>query len=61
MSVRSVLAWVAVFVCFVCGVVVRFAHPALTETQLFLRYWWLWLITVAFVLIAAFATGEDWK
>lgn len=25
------------------GVVIRFLHPSLTETELFLQFWWAWL------------------
>ena len=33
---------------------VRFRNPTMTETQLFITFWWLWLSLVCmFILIAA--------
>lgn len=35
------------------GVYVRFTHPDLTETQLFIDFWYVWLCTVMLVMAAA--------
>lgn len=35
------------------GVYVRFAHPDLTETQLFIDFWYVWLCMVMAVIAAA--------
>ncbi len=32
---------------------IRFANPALTETQLFLRFWWVYVPIIAAVVIGA--------
>lgn len=37
------LTYVTVGAFVVVALMVRFRHPALTETQLMLNYWWLWL------------------
>jgi uncharacterized membrane protein len=36
--------------------ILRFKSPELTETQLFLRYWWVYAILVAQVLLAEYLT-----
>lgn len=35
------------------GVYVRFANPELTETQLFIDFWYVWLCMVMAVIVAA--------
>ena len=37
----------------ITGVYVRFSHPDLTETQLFIDFWYVWLCMVMFVIAAA--------
>lgn len=50
---------VVVLIAFVvCGGVVRFSHPELTETQLLLRYWYIWTATGAVALCVAVRVGH---
>lgn len=44
MSRTIAYACAGVFV--VAALYVRFSSPGLTETQLLLRYWWLWLMAI---------------
>lgn len=45
MSARRITAIVGIAFMCVCEAALRFAHPALTETQLFLRFWPWHLLT----------------
>lgn len=38
---------------------VRINNPDITETQLFLTFWWLWLALVGFVLVVLGLLGRE--
>lgn len=58
LAIGLLLCLIAVLV--VSGGWLRFANPGLTETQLFLRFWWHYAMLVVLVL-AALAVDILWK
>lgn len=44
--------WLCVGMCAAIGLVTRFQHPELTETQLMLVFWDRWLLAIALACVA---------
>lgn len=60
MSKRDgVIAGICLAVVFLVMVVVRFSNPSMTETQLFMTFWWLWLALVGVVLVVLGLLGRE--
>lgn len=60
MSKRDgVIAIACLVVVFLVIVAVRVSNPEMTETQLFMTFWWLWLALVGFVLVVLGLLGVE--
>lgn len=45
----------------ICVEVVRFSNSSLTETQLFLKFWWLWILLAGIVVASARFMGWPFR
>ena len=53
------IAIACLVVVFLVIVAVRVSNPEMTETQLFMTFWWLWLALVGFVLVVLGLLGVE--
>lgn len=44
---------------FAVGLYIRFTHPALSETQLFVDFWWYWLAVFGVGVVALLALKKS--
>ena len=51
--IRKAIGYLLGIVAFAASIYVRFANPELTETQLFIDFWYVWLCMVMAVIAAA--------
>lgn len=49
--IRKIIGYLLGIVAFAASIYVRFANPELTETQLIIQFWYVWLFLVAVVFI----------
>ena len=64
MTNRKLWGTLALLIDFIAALIattyIRFSHPGLTETQLFLNYWYVWVsIVIVFVIAALVRNSED--
>lgn len=57
--VKPFIGIVTFIFCLIVVAIVRLKNPAMTETQLFLSYWWLWLILILICSGLAWYTGRE--
>jgi len=56
---KSFILYIVMFLCFLAGAVVRFSNPEMTETQLFLNFWYIWIAITFGVIILIKIIGND--
>ena len=59
--IGSILVWGFAIVCALVAIVPRILYPELTETQLFIRVWWLWgplIIIGGGILLGSYNKGR---
>lgn len=54
-----IISIVCVLAVVIVGVFTRFHNPTMTETELLVGYWWLWLGHVAAAILAAYVWRLD--
>lgn len=55
-SFRNTIGVLALFEMVFITMLVRLSHPAMTETQLLMNFWWVWIVCGALGLIGIILT-----
>ena len=50
--IRKIIGYGLLLAMIGTGIYVRFSHPELTETQLFIEFWYVWMLMIATVFVA---------
>ena len=59
MRIIRAIAYLSMIVLVLCAVDLRFSHPTLTETQLFMVFWREWLLIALGFVVALWSLNSE--